>query len=398
MAQGGAPAAVPPDEEARRGVAHALLRQQMGGAPPPASAAPPRPTVADFGQPSALAPTPQAIPAAPPQPQVRAMPPPQVAQGPQIVDPGPELPPPRTMTDLQRQILQDIDKEPPSRRAGARAAVEPILQQEQARIAQEQAIYQDKMKTRHELLKLRAEQLYGAPKNTAETAKILQDIKKGEEPTLREDVETKHVYNPETRQYEVPKIAGADPNKKPAFKGSEFQGKTLGNLGRAIIADEGLKGENEKLLTNSPWSATVGSLPYGVGRGLRTDAYKEADTHAENFVQAFIRQQSGAGYSVAELEAEARSMLPRYGDTEKQLQSKREQREQFISSAYGIVGPSGQKGLDIDAAKRAAERERSLAAEKEKKPEAKADPLEGREALLPDKTIVVRRNGKWVPK
>ena len=80
MAQGGIPAEVPPAEEARRAIAHAELRRQMGGAPPPAPAGPPRPSVADFGQPSALAPTPsQAIPAAPPQQPIRAMP----QQGPQ---------------------------------------------------------------------------------------------------------------------------------------------------------------------------------------------------------------------------------------------------------------------------------------------------------------------------
>ena len=40
----------------------------------------------------------------------------------------------------------------------------------------------------------------------------------------------------------------------------------------------------------------------------------------------------------------------------------------------------------------------SEAKTEEPKPRQAADPMEGREALLPDKTIVVRRGGKWVPK
>jgi hypothetical protein len=86
-------------------------------------------------------------------------------------------------------------------------------------------------------------------------------------------------------------------------------------------------------------------------------------------------------------------MLPRYGDSEQIIQNKREQREQFLNGMYSIIGSSGQKSVDIDAARREADRAAHPA--KETKP---VDPLEGREAVFPDKSIRVRRDGKWVPK
>jgi hypothetical protein len=242
--------------------------------------------------------------------------------------------------------------------------------------------------------------------DTSNTATLTQEearqrIAKAKIPEVKQDIETGMTYNDATKQWEPPKIAGAGPDTKPTFKGNEFQGKALVNYGRARIAQEGLrttpsgsKETSEELLANSPLQSALSATMPGLGgrpaASMRSDAYKEAETHADNFVQAFIRQQSGGAYGPAELEQEARGMLPRYGDSKEQLQTKREQREQFLSGMYSIIGPSGQKGADYDATKREAERAAKVP--------AAADPLEGREVLMPDKTIKVRRDGKWVPK
>jgi hypothetical protein len=285
------------------------------------------------------------------------------------------------------------------------AKLAPVYQQEQAVLAQQHEAYKDQL-IQHRALELkRHEQLAAqrASQDAAASAELArreatQRIRKGEEPVLREDVESKHIYNPETGQYEAPKIAGQDPDKKPVFKGTEFQGKALVNYGRARIAQEGLTPEAEKVLANSPLQAALSgfTLPVvgKVGATWRDDAYKEADTHSENFVQAFIRQQSGGAFTDPELEKEARSMLPKYGDTEKQLTSKREQREQFLSGMYSVIGTSGQKGADIDARQREADRERR----NQEKPPATRKYDEGDEAVWPDQTIRVFRNGKWVRK
>jgi hypothetical protein len=328
-----------------------------------------------------------------------------VAQaGPQagyVLDLPPAPTPPPTMTPQMQRMQNMIDNTPPAYQDSVKAKLAPLLAQEEAKLAQAGAAYKDAL-TQHRALELkRHEQLAAqrASQDAAASAELArqeaaQRIKKGQEPQLREDVESKHIYNPETGQYEAPKIAGQDPNQKPTFKGNEFQGKALVNYGRARIAQEGLTPEAEKVLANSTLQAALSgfTLPVvgKVGATLRDNAYKEADSAAENFVQAFIRQQSGAGFGAAELEAEARTMIPKYGDTEQQLASKREQREQFLSGMYSVIGTSGQKGVDIDARQREAGRAT--------KATAKADPLEGREILMPDKSIQVRRGGKWVPK
>ena len=255
-------------------------------------------------------------------------------------------------------------------------------------------VRQLELKIEDQKAKQRADQDAAAAADLARQ-KAKEDLKKARIPEVKQDVETGLTYDEATGEWRQPRIAGTDPNTKPAFKGTEFQGKALVNYGRARIAQEGLKGNNETILAESPLQSAVTSLPYGVGRGFRSEEYKEADDHAENFVQAFIRQQSGGAYTPTELETEARAMLPKYGDTKNQIANKREQREQFLNGLYSIIGSSGQKGVEIDAAKREAER-----ASNAKPPGVKSTSKyeEGDEAVWPDKTIRVYRDGKWVPK
>lgn len=407
---GGGPQSAAPPMDPRQAIATAMMPQGAAGGPPQNPM--PAPDQIPVGSPpsdpmNAMAFAGPEIKTAPPAAPLRKVPPPQqVAEGLPAADyvtPLRSAPkPPPTMTPLMQKIQDKINATPPAYRDSVIEGLTPIYENEQNKLKQLHEVYKDEMTQRRALELKREDQLAGARSRVdaaraAELAaeKARQDIAKGKEPTLREDVETKHIYNPETGMYEAPKIAGADSSTKPAFKGTEFQGKALVNYGRARIAQEGLRGDGEKVLAESPLQAALSAVPMGAGRSLRSDEYKEADTHADNFVQAFIRQQSGGAYTDPELEKEARAMLPKYGDTEKQLQTKREQREQFLSGMYSVIGSSGQKGVDIDAAKRAADRERAAA---EKPPAASQKYEEGTEAVWPDKTIRVYRNGKWVPK
>jgi len=393
MAQGGDPALIgaaqrtggvaTPDQigAGRNALAAALMQRQQAAQPQPPAAPPPAP---------------------PPQPVIRAAPPPQAPRGPQQVGagyippeaPDPTLPP--TMTPLMRQIADEIRRAPPSERETLQTRAVPYIQQEQAKLEQLQKKYEsDLVEARARNAAIEQAKIgQQARLDAADEAK--QRIAKGNIPEVKQDVETGLTYNANTRQWEQPKIEGADPGRKPVFKGTEFQGKALVNYGRARLAHEdlvALEGKGEKTLSSSPGQTALSVS--GATRALRSDDYKEADTAADNFVQAFIRQQSGGAYTDPELEKEARAMLPKYGDTEKQLIDKREQRSQFLSGLHSIVGTSGQRIIEIDAADRAKQREEKVA--KGTDP-AKADPLEGREAVFPDKSIRVRRNGQWVPK
>jgi hypothetical protein len=382
----------------RNAIALAMQPAALGGPQPN-----PTPVVAAGSPDQGIRPAPP-----PPPPQVRlAQAAPQPAPAQPSAEPGyvldlpPAPKPPPTMTPAMQKIQNVIQNTPPAYQDAVKAKLTPVYQQEQAVLAQQHEAYKDQL-IQHRALELKRHEQLAAQRASQDAAasadlarrEATQRIRKGEEPVLREDVESKHIFNPETGQYEPPKIAGQDPNQKPKFTGTEFQGKALINYGRARIAQESLTPEAEKVLATSPLQAALSgfTLPVvgKVGATLRDNAYKEADSAAENFVQAFIRQQSGAGFGAAELEAEARTMIPKYGDTEQQLASKREQREQFLSGMYSVIGTSGQKGVDIDARQREAGRAT--------KATAKADPLEGREILMPDKSIQVRRGGKWVPK
>jgi hypothetical protein len=342
---------------------------------------------------------PSGIRTAPPvPPDIRAVPPPvRVAE---TVNPyeaaahEPVVPSQVPMTRQEFELRKAAsDPNRPERAQMLRPYIEQLEANRSAENARRVEQYRKDLELHNQLKMKGLEYRAGEPERVLNREKLQQEIAKGKIPEVKQDVETGLVFNPATGEWEQPRIAGADPDRKPPFKGSEFQGKAMVNYGRARLAQEGLRGANEQLLAGSPVQSTLSSLPFGVGRPLRSDAYKEADTHAENFVQAFIRQQSGGAYTPTELESEARAMLPRYGDSEQIIQNKREQREQFLNGMYSIIGSSGQKSVDIDAARREADRAAHPA--KETKP---VDPLEGREAVFPDKSIRVRRDGKWVPK
>jgi hypothetical protein len=194
------------------------------------------------------------------------------------------------------------------------------------------------------------------PSTLLANEKTRQEIEKGKIPALVEKVDEKYERNPVTGAYEKARIAGVDPNQRPTFQGTEFQGKALVNYGRARLAHEGLAGGGEELLATRGGQAALGSVPL-VGQSLQNEKYKQADIHSENFVQAFIRQQSGGAYTATELEKEARGMLPKYGDPPKVLEQKRAQREQFINSMHSIIGPSGQRVVDYDIAQEKAQRQ-----------------------------------------
>jgi hypothetical protein len=137
----------------RDGVATALMQQPEPG----------RPTVADYGQKLALAPTPpaQEIAQAPPAPPIQRAPPPQqVAQaGPQpgyVLELGPEPERPPTATPTMQRIQNMIANAPPAHADSIKAKLAPIYEQEEAKLAQANATYKDAM-TERRALKLEQE-------------------------------------------------------------------------------------------------------------------------------------------------------------------------------------------------------------------------------------------------
>lgn len=292
---------------------------------------------------------------APVPPQISPAPRPQAPQAGYITPEPAEVPQPQmpSMTKQEANIRRVMTANPNNtylqqQLSGPLARLEEIRKAEYSRRVDD---YKAQIQHRNTILSKREDQLHAAPKTALDMQLLQQNIAKGEEPTLREDVENKLAYDPITKTYRRPNIEGADPNARPTFKGTEFQGKALVNYGRARLGhDVLLSGDNEKVLAEGGAQAAVGATPF-VGNALMSAKYRNAFIASENFVQAFVRQQSGGAFTNTELEKEARSMLPRVGDKPNELAQKRAQREQFIGGLSSIIGPNGVKAAEYDLKK-----------------------------------------------
>jgi len=145
-----------------------ILQQQRGQQPPvvplqpvvpPPQPQPQQPPIVSAPQPPIVS----APPPPPPPPPVSTVPPsqPPAAQGPgpgYVLNLGPEPVPPPTQTPLMQRILEKVRTTPPAYRDTVQQQLMPLYEQEKAKLAQENTIYQDKLKSRHELIKLQEEQ------------------------------------------------------------------------------------------------------------------------------------------------------------------------------------------------------------------------------------------------
>jgi len=152
-----------PDPRAAATAALVAQQQPPAGLPPEITggASQPDQRLAFNG---AQPPAPAGIRAAPPAaPPIQSAPPPQAGQ-PQTTKPGyvltvpPEPTPPPTMTEGMARIQQKIWSTPPSQREGVQQALQPLYDQEVAKLAQQKAVYDEKMKNLHEMKKLKEEQ------------------------------------------------------------------------------------------------------------------------------------------------------------------------------------------------------------------------------------------------
>jgi hypothetical protein len=158
VAQGGDPAwvgasertggvATPDQIGTGRGALAAALMQRQQAATPQAPAAPP---------PDPPAP---AISAAPPAAPLQAAPPPQTGPGPgYVLQLPPEERPPPVKTLKMQQIEDEVRRTPPAYRETVAERLKLQYEEEQKTLAQQNVIYQDKLKSRHEMQKLQEEQ------------------------------------------------------------------------------------------------------------------------------------------------------------------------------------------------------------------------------------------------
>lgn len=239
------------------------------------------------------------------------------------------------LTPVQRRAIERAQAEPWN--APLQKLMQDIYDQEEVGRKQRQAVRDD----------IRAK---NDPKYRAELEKAQNEARKGREPELRkrEDVEDGAYYDAATGTYRKPRVEGADPDAKPTYiPKTEAQGKAFSYYGRSRLGHEGLTPEAENILASSPLQgALVKSLPSQV-----SDKYREAYNNSEHFVQAFVRSLSGANIPDTELEKEARTMIPRYGDSPAQIEAKRLQRAMFVAGQATIIGDRGVKAAEWEMKK-----------------------------------------------
>lgn len=125
---------------------------------------------------------------------------------------------------------------------------------------------------------------------------------------------------------------------------TEFQGKASLYGTRAAQSDKILKTLEEKIsLPGLEAARTLGRT----GNYLLSSEQQRVDQAQRDFVNAVLRQESGAVISDAEFDNAKRQYFPQPGDDAKTIEQKRKNRKIAIDGFKRMAGPRG--GADIDA-------------------------------------------------
>lgn len=125
------------------------------------------------------------------------------------------------------------------------------------------------------------------------------------------------------------------------------QGKNTGFLLRAQDADKVITSlESEG---TSVWNNTAGQLP-GVGNFLRGDNAQKFDQAKRDFINAQLRQESGAVISPEEFKNAEVQYFPQPGDSQAVIEQKRANRQNAISGFRIRSGPGAQSVDKMNAA------------------------------------------------
>lgn len=82
-------------------------------------------------------------------------------------------------------------------------------------------------------------------------------------------------------------------------------------------------------------------LPFGSGRFIQSEAFKSYDDARRDFVNAVLRRESGAAIAPSEFESANKQYFPVPGDSQTQIDEKRERR---AMAAQLLVAASGEEG------------------------------------------------------
>lgn len=124
------------------------------------------------------------------------------------------------------------------------------------------------------------------------------------------------------------------------------------NQSQAMLYGQRMKDAN-KLLKKYETSGTdffqnaLQLVPWGLGRTMQSDDFKDFDDARRDFVNAVLRRESGAAIADSEFESARRQYFPVIGDGPRQIEEKRKRRERATELLILASGPEGAAYLKL---------------------------------------------------
>ena len=272
------------------------------------------------------------LPLQQPQQQIRQAPPPAQAASP-YTQQKPVAPQPTPISDIEKRLTIDAQNNP---------YLAPKLQAIQAARAAADArnIEEYKANLQHyNAVDLEGRKYNAAkPKTQAEIDHLNAQIAEGKVRTQAaraQDISGKVIMG-DDGVYRRPKIEGSNSDAMPTAKLTKEQGDSVKFLTQMHLMGEQLKGK-EKILAEGLKDEVAGKVPF-VGNSLMSRQYRMAKTAAETWVQANLRDISGAVIGTAEHTKQMQLLMPRYGDTAEDLTRKAQARNAIERGMYSGLG------------------------------------------------------------
>lgn len=167
----------------------------------------------------------------------------------------------------------------------------------------------------------------------------------------------KPVFNIDAGGWIAPPAAGVAPGGVVPVPGiskpmTEFQGKSAGYGARAAAAHEILNAVGDGGKVQPGYIKRIAEAVPFAGEGLGTLAnitqsapQQQVEQAQRDFVNAVLRQESGAAISQGEFDNAKKQYFPQPGDTEAVVLQKKRNREQAISGFAGSTSPVGVRNI-----------------------------------------------------
>lgn len=158
---------------------------------------------------------------------------------------------------------------------------------------------------------------------------------------------------------------------------------------RMMDEAEGNLGKLPQMAGAGRMDRALDAVPFGIGHGMTSPEYQQAEQAQRQFIQAWLRRTSGAAISPAEFEAEGRKFFPQPGDTPAVIEQKAAARKAAREGLLSGTTSAFQRGYSSTP---------TPTAEPKSQPSSAPPSIqEGMTATNPQTgEKIVFRGGKWV--